>query len=163
MAAPKGNQFWKQRSSHGRNPIFETKEDLWNASKEYFQWCIDNPLHETKPFQHMGDVQLVEIPKARPMTQGGMCIYLDISQETYATYRSNIDFLGVTSKIDDIIRTNKFEGATIGVFNANIIARDLGLRDETKTEHSGSIGLYDKMKDEELDEEIERMTNPDKV
>ncbi|MDR6901408.1 hypothetical protein J2W52_003032 [Rhizobium miluonense] len=37
MAAPKGNKFWMARSSHGRNPIFATPEDLWNACNEYFQ------------------------------------------------------------------------------------------------------------------------------
>ncbi|MEX8971554.1 DNA-packaging protein, partial [Escherichia sp. E4736] len=26
MAAPKGNRFWEARSSHGRNPKFESPE-----------------------------------------------------------------------------------------------------------------------------------------
>jgi hypothetical protein len=37
MAATKGNQWWKLRSSHGRNPKFETPEQLWDASVEYFE------------------------------------------------------------------------------------------------------------------------------
>ena len=36
MAAPLGNQFWKARSSHGRNPIFVSPDDLWTAASEYF-------------------------------------------------------------------------------------------------------------------------------
>ncbi len=150
----KGNDFWKMRSSHGRKPIFESPEDLMKSAEEYFQWCIDNPLMESKPFQHMGEVQIVEIPKTRPMTQGGMCIFLDIIQETYITYRDREGFSEVTSKIDTIIRTNKFEGATVGMFNANIIARDLGLKDESKTEHSGKVALYEGVSDEELERRI---------
>ena len=44
MQFQKGNQFWKMRETHGRNPIFETPEQLWVAACEYFQWVEDNPL-----------------------------------------------------------------------------------------------------------------------
>lgn len=33
----------------------------------------------------------------------------------------------------------KFEGASVGAFNANIIARDLGLIDKKEVEHAGNI------------------------
>ena len=56
MAAPKGNQFWKARSSHGRKPIFPTPDALWEACQEYFQWVEDNPLKETRPFAYQGEV-----------------------------------------------------------------------------------------------------------
>lgn len=36
----------------------------------------------------------------------------------------------VTTYVEEIIRTQKFEGAAVGAFNANIIARDLGLSDK---------------------------------
>lgn len=44
MAAPKGNRFWEARSSHGRNPKFESPEALWAACCEYFEWVEANPL-----------------------------------------------------------------------------------------------------------------------
>lgn len=47
MAAPKGNRFWEARSSHGRNPKFESPEALWAACCEYFEWADDNPLLST--------------------------------------------------------------------------------------------------------------------
>jgi hypothetical protein len=34
--------------------------------------------------------------------------------------------------------TQKFEGATVGAFNANIIARDLGLKDQTDVTTNGN-------------------------
>ena len=54
MQFQKGNQFWKMRETHGRNPIFETPEQLWVAACEYFQWVEDNPLYEEKIFHSQG-------------------------------------------------------------------------------------------------------------
>lgn len=41
------NNFWEQRSTHGRSKIFETPEILWDAASQYFKWALDNPLIET--------------------------------------------------------------------------------------------------------------------
>jgi hypothetical protein len=43
MAAPKGNQFWKLRSKHGRDKLFASPELLLESACEYFQWCDENP------------------------------------------------------------------------------------------------------------------------
>lgn len=40
------------------------------------------------------------------------------------------DFLPVITRIEEIIETQQFTGATIGEFNANIIARKLGINDK---------------------------------
>ena len=47
------------------------------------------------------------------------------------------DFSQVISTIKEIIETQKFEGASAGLLNPNIIASDLGLAD--KKELSGSV------------------------
>ena len=46
-------------------------------------------------------------------------------------------FKTITAQIKQIIRTQKFEGASAGFLNANIIARDLGLTD--KQEITGTV------------------------
>ena len=51
MAAPKGNQFWKARATHGRGKIFSSPKQLWDASCEYFQWVSDNPLGKAIVYQ----------------------------------------------------------------------------------------------------------------
>jgi hypothetical protein len=38
QGAPKGNEFWKLRSKHGRDKLFATPELFWQAALEYFQW-----------------------------------------------------------------------------------------------------------------------------
>ncbi len=68
MAAPKGNRFWEARSSHGRNPKFESPEALWAACCEYFEWVEANPLWEMKAFSYQGEVIQEPIAKMRAMT-----------------------------------------------------------------------------------------------
>ena len=74
----------------------------------------------------------------RAMTIGGLCIFLDICEESWTNYRNKKDFLGVTKKVEQIIRNQKFTGAAAEQLNPNIIARDLGLAD--KSELSGKDG-----------------------
>lgn len=130
MAAPKGNQFWKARSSHGRKPIFASSDDLWSACVEYFEWVEENPLIEYKPFSYQGEITQAEVPKMRAMTIDGLCIFLNIARRSWDEYRAREDFLPVTELAESIIRTQKFTGASADLLNANIIARDLGLADK---------------------------------
>jgi hypothetical protein len=138
MAAPSGNQFWMQRSSHGRKPLFASADDLWEACCEYFEWVETNPLKEAQAFAYQGDVKLQELPKMRAMTITGLCIFLDIARSTWDAWRDVDSFSDITTRVDEIIRTQKFEGASAGLLNPNIIARDLGLAE--KQEHGGSGG-----------------------
>lgn len=138
MAAPKGNRFWEARSSHGRQPIFATPDDLWVACTEYFQWVEDNPLWETKSYCYQGVPVQDVVPKMRAMTISGLCIFLDIGQKTWFNYRDRDGFLHVFTRVEEIIRTQKFTGAAADQLNANIIARDLGLAD--KSEITGKDG-----------------------
>ena len=137
-AAPKGNQFWKQRSSHGRKPIIATPEIFRNACYEYFEWVEDNPLYETKVFHSTGIITKTEIPKMRAMTIDGLCLFLGIGIQTWYDYRNREDFSDVVHEVERITKVQKFEGAAAGLLNPNIIARDLGLAD--KKEHTGSDG-----------------------
>lgn len=138
MAAPIGNRFWEARSSHGRKPLFETPEILWDACVEYFGWVEENPLYEAQAFAYQGKVTLQELPKMRAMTIAGLCIFLDIDATTWAEYRNREGFTPITTRVDEIIRTQKFQGAAADLLNPNIIARDLGLAD--KSEHTGADG-----------------------
>lgn len=130
MAAPKGNKFWKARSSHGRNPIFENPEDLWKGCLEYFEWVEAHPLWEEKLFAYQGDVTRATVHKMRAMTLNGLCLFLDICENTWRSYKEKKDFLRVTTRAENHIRDQKFTGAAAELLNANIIARDLGLADK---------------------------------
>jgi len=67
---------------------------------------------------------------------GGLASYLGVTLDFFRVFRTQLrkediyydEFNLVLDEIDTIIRTQKFEGATVGVFNSNIIAYDLGLK-----------------------------------
>jgi hypothetical protein len=138
MSAPKGNQFWKARSSHGRKPIFETPEALQEACSEYFEWVEANPLWEDKIISFQGVATHVDVAKMRAMTINGLCIFLDIGRRSWDDYRVRQDFSPVCEQAEQTIREQKFTGAAADLLNPAIIARDLGLAD--KTELTGANG-----------------------
>lgn len=145
MPAPKGNQFWKIRSKHGRDKLFSTSDKLWEAACEYFEWCDENPWAETQTKTRETSTEETRTPTARPYTLSGLCIYLGCNTHYISQFKTRLeegeeDFTSVITRIEEIIYTQKFEGAAVGAFNANIIARDLGLKDASKTELSGPNG-----------------------
>lgn len=134
-----GNRFWEVRSSHGAKPKFEKAEDLWSACCEYFEWVEGNPLCETKGFAFQGVVTKETFPKMRAMTIAGLCMFLDISLETWITWRKErADLSDVITRAESVIYQQKFAGAAADLLNASIIARDLGLAD--KSELTGKDG-----------------------
>lgn len=141
MAAPKGNKFWMARSSHGRTPAFASPDVLWAAALEYFAWVEANPLYETKAFASGGKVVVKELPKMRAMTISGLCIFLDISRQAWSDYKAREGFADITTRVEEVISAQKFEGAAADLLNANIIARDLGLRDKQDVDLSGKVTL----------------------
>lgn len=137
-----GNQFWKMRAKHGRDKLFETPEELWKAACEYFQWIEENPLKETKVFQHQGKVITEEVPIMRAMTMRGLCFYLNCNETYFRQFKARLTdkedgFSSVISDIEDIVYRQKFEGAAGNLLNANIISRDLGLADKKDISSNG--------------------------
>jgi hypothetical protein len=155
MPAPTGNAFWKARSSRGRSPAFATPEELWAAACEYFEWVDANPLTEAKPFAYQGEVRIEHVARMRAMTVGGLCLFLDIGRSTFAAYRARQRFAEVAQKIDDVIRTQKFEGAAADLFNAAIVQRELALTD--KTDPPAAPEAVAALPDEVLDARIARL------
>lgn len=137
MSAPKGNQFWKLRSKHGRDKLFVTPELLWEAACEYFEWCEENPLYETKAFAFQGIVTTEKLPVMRAMTLSQLCFYLNCDESYFRYFKSTLkesdyDFLTVIKAIESTIYNQKFQGAAGNLLNGNIISRDLGLIDRSE-------------------------------
>lgn len=72
------------------------------------------------------------------MTLGGLYLFLGINRSTWDEYRGREDFSAVIGRVEEAIREQKFTGAAADLLNANIISRDLGLRDGV--EHTGKDG-----------------------
>jgi len=130
MAAPKKNKYWKFRDKHGRDHKY-TPEKLLEEIVMYMEWLEANPLYEQKVFSYQGKIVTHEAPKMRAATIAGFCLFADICEKTFANYREDKDFIQVIKRIETIIYSQKFEGASADLLNANIIARDLGLKDKS--------------------------------
>ena len=124
---------------------------MWRAASEYFEWVEENPLWEDKVTSYQGLNTHEPVAKMRAMTISGLCIFLDITRPTWDAYKSRDDFSDITSRIEEIIRTQKFEGASADLLNPNIIARDLGLAEKQELEMRHSFA---DLTDEELDQEL---------
>ena len=72
---------------------------------------------------------IVELPKMRPYTITGLCLYLGCNSAYFRQFRKDCDkdFSTIITRIEEVIYTQKFEGAASGFLNPSIIARDLGL------------------------------------
>ena len=159
-----GNKFWELRSKHGRDKLFATPELLWEATGEFFQWILDNPLEETD-FRGK-DADRVILPHIRPFTMQGLCSYLDCSTSYFRTFKSTLlkkddklskDFLSVLTRIEETVYRQKFEGAATGFYNANIIARDLGLTDKKDLTSAGeSLNISVNVQDQKLKDKLDK-------
>ena len=157
MGAPTGNQFWKLRSKHGRDRLFATPQLLWEAATEYFEWCDANPeyiVEQKKGGQSVKlsvdsntDIKgleetlspLISVPVKKPYTIQGLCLYCDCNVMYFNQFENSLkdktdsvskDYSIICTRIRDVIYNQKFTGASVGYFNAAIIARDLGLVDK---------------------------------
>lgn len=146
MAAPLGNKFWQLRSTHGRDQLFADPQLLLKACEEYFQWVDDHPWIKKEQLKKSyvdpetkKTVYLADIPTATPYTIQGLCRYLQTNHMWFNQFEEALtkkddqtskDLSIILAHVRDVIYQQKFEGAAVGAFNANIIARDLGLADK---------------------------------
>lgn len=139
MAAPAGNHYWRLRETHGRNLEYESVEELAPGILGYFQWVDANPWYKNEqlktPIKKKNDkdeveyTSIVQIPTARPYSITGLCVHLGIDFKTWKKYCEREGFIQICTHAEEIIETQQLEGAAVGAFNANIIARKLGLSD----------------------------------
>jgi hypothetical protein len=127
MAAHEGNEFWKQRTKHGRDKLFETP-DILNEECERYLVVTGERTWVKKDWVGKDAVE-VERETSAPFTLTGLFLFLNIDRKTWDLYRGREDFIPVITRIEQIIYVQKFEGAVVGAFNANIIARELGLKE----------------------------------
>lgn len=111
--------------------IYLTPKDFLAAVADYFQWCEDHPLLESKTFCYKGDIVEHDEPRMRPFTKKGLCTHLGIPSSRLATYsKRGPEWEDAMEMVEQAIYTQKFEGAAAGLLNSTIIIRDLGLAEK---------------------------------
>lgn len=130
MAAPKGNSYWRQRLAHGRKHKVKTPAQLREYALEYLEHLENNPLFETKVITHQGEGYNHAVPLLRAPTLQGLWVHCNINKDTWYKLKDRKGFVEVTTWIEQLFFEIKFQGASAGLLKENIIARDLGLKDQ---------------------------------
>jgi hypothetical protein len=159
MAAPKGNSFWKCRSKHGRDKLFETPELLLESASEYFDWCDNNPWETVKAVESNNGYSKEIKPTQRPYSLRGWWHYIGASESWLRNFKKECgdDFLRVIEEIESFIANHQWEGATVGAFNANIIARTLGLKEGLDYTTKGESVNRIEVSKEQIDKLIDKL------
>lgn len=140
MGATVGNKWWMLRAKHGRDKLFKTPDLLWQAALEYFNHT-DSRKWVKKDWVGK-DAHEVSRETETPYTLSGLWLYINCSKAYWGNFKTALndnktkeskDFLEVITRIENIIFTQKIEGAAVGAFNANIVAMELGLKQQTET------------------------------
>ncbi len=129
------------------NKNIESPEKLYELFEKYITACKANPKKESI-WSHKLDKQ-VTLDRETPLTWDGFDLYLRKAKILACTddYRYNkedryTEYANIIRVIGQEIYNDKYSGAAAGVFNANIIARDLGLSE--KTEVKGDVNINPK-------------------
>lgn len=142
MPATEGNQWWKLRAKSGRDKIFSSPEALWEAAQEYFE-ATDNRKWIKKDWVGK-NADEVERETDTPYTLTGLCLFLGIDENTWYRYgkeEAYKDFWETHTSISHIMYTQKLEGAIVGAFNAGIIGKVLGLKEQSEIVSTVSVSV----------------------
>jgi hypothetical protein len=136
---------------------YETAEALWADIASYFEFVDQNPIWISELTRSKEGAELVSVPKTRPYTLIGLCSFLGITDQTWYNWlEERPDLLECLTRADRIIRDQKFQGASVEVFNPGFIARDLGMvdrRDVTSKDKSIKDETdFSQLTDDELDQ-----------
>lgn len=118
-------------------------EEFEKAWEEYFAWCDANPWYKKEAIKS-GELagKLVDIPIDRPYTEIGFCSFHGLGEKYLAQLADtlkgkedevSIQLSNILTRARAKCYAQKFEGAAVGIYNANIIARALGLTDKSET------------------------------
>lgn len=137
----------------GRPRKIESPAKLWNLACDYFIE-VDNTPAEKEDFiksgEHAGNK--VKVRLKRPYTWSGFDRFL-FSRGIVAKleqYKMNArgaygEYVGVIDKIGQIMYEQKFDGATVGLFNQSVISYDLGFhKEEAKLDRELTVNIVRK-------------------
>ena len=161
MGAPKGNCFWRLRSKHGRDRIIQDPEYLAKAADEYFELCIENPIIT---YDYKGkDATKVEYKIPKVFQKNELARFCNVTEWRQIDDLKTVseDFLQVVTHIENIIADQKYQFAVANIFNATIVARDLGLQDRKDITSGGeklstTVVVQDQAAKANLDKLIEK-------
>lgn len=123
-------------NAKGRPRKFANPKQLLNAFQEYLDDRKQRMISlEEEEIGYVGksDVFKTKTKKIHhPLSIADFCVFLGCSREWWAKLPE--EFLQVKGIISDYLFAYQLKGAESGAFNANIVARELGLADKREDE-----------------------------
>lgn len=117
--------------------------ELLDAFQNYIQDRQSNPIVEKEEESgysgNSGCAKTKEKEHPQLLSIADFCIYLGCSRNWWNELPD--EFLGVKAHISTYIDNFQLKGASIGVFNANIVSRLLGLKEKTEIVGDGSFKI----------------------
>ena len=130
-----GNMLWKRRGRSGLRPTYERVEDLADEVTDYFDTNVNHPILEDRIVMADGMPAKMSLEKHRLLSVGRLAMHCCVSRRTWDRWKEDRpDLRPLISWAEEYIRESQVEGAAAGSFNANIIARLLGLSEHTKAD-----------------------------
>lgn len=120
----------------GKRKYIETPEKMWELFLAYVQHERDNPMFKTEYVGKDGDTK--RTPLETPITFEGFECYLQDQDviNHLSDYSANSndkypEYSTIITRIRNNCFVHNFKGAAVGLFNANLVARKLGISDKT--------------------------------
>lgn len=129
-----------------KHKYISTPQKLWELFEEYVNHARKNPMSKT---EYVGkDGNKVKTPLDVPITFDGFECWLadqGVIQDL-GDYTSNKDgrytkYATIIARIQRNCFVNNFNGAAVGLFNANLIARKLGLTERQQIDTTANVNV----------------------
>jgi hypothetical protein len=124
-----------------KHKYIETPEKLWELFKSYVLHEKQNPMYKTEYVGKDGRAELTALET--PITfEGFECYLMDQGIiEDLGDYSKNKDgryseYAPIITRIRKNCFVHNFKGASVGLFNPNIIAKKLGLSEKVETQQT---------------------------
>lgn len=149
----KGNSLWQLAKNPGRRLEIATAADLWQLAINYFKWCDENPQARAEVIKHMGEGELIDVPLGRPYSIDAFTIFAGVSgayfrqrkiilgdkEDAKTATTAELDMLDTILLIESVVRSQRFEGAAVGIFKENLISRVDGYADHMNQNNTGEV------------------------
>lgn len=167
----KGNQLWQMVKNPGRRALTSDPAELWQKAVDYFNWADANPLYKEEPVKHQGEGTTMELSLGRPYSMDAFTIFAGVSGSYFRTRKleladkedmktatpQELDLLETILLIEATVRTQRFDGAAVNIFNSNLISRVDGYADNVNQHNSGEVRQNIVVRDQKTADDLKKL------
>lgn len=133
-----------------KHKYIETPEKMWELFEDYVKNEVNNPMFKV---EYVGkDGERVNTPLQTPITFEGFECWLsdngyigDLGQYSANRDEAYTEYVPILTRIRTNCFVHNYKGAAVGLFNANLVAKKLGLVEKTdnknETKLDGNINI----------------------